>query len=75
MFEQFTVEEISLMQIFDTNSRDNVINGINAVSHTFDEDIMEIANQVITRLMEMSDEEYNALDIGNYDDGHERMEV
>jgi len=74
---QFTIEEINLMCIFDTSSRDALIAELTAAIPEFDEpELTEIAENVLTKLMAMSDDDFNALDLYPvYDDYDEEQEV
>jgi hypothetical protein len=79
MFEQFTVEEINLMCIFDTSSRDALIASLAAAIPGFDEpELVEIAEGAINRLSLMSSAGFAALelfpeynDYGDYDEQEE----
>jgi hypothetical protein len=76
MNEQFTVEEINLICVFDTSSRDAVIAGITTAIPEFDEsEIVEIAESVLNKLAQMTGADFSALkfypeygDYDNYDD-------
>ena len=74
---QFTIEEINLMCIFDTGSRDSLIAELTAAVPEFDEpELIEIAENVLTILKAMNDDDYNALDLYPvYDDYDEETEV
>jgi hypothetical protein len=63
MIELFTVEEINLMCIFDTSSRDNLINEFTAALIHFEDDITEIADSVIRKLKTISDSEYEIIEM------------
>ena len=57
--EKFTVEEINLMCVFDRSSRTELIEDIGRVlPHLEDKDMEELANQVINKLQNMTDEEF-----------------
>lgn len=75
MMEQFTVEEINLLCIFDTRSRDALIQDLTAAIHDFDDDeILEIAENALRKVTKMSGEDFAALDFcPMYDD--DEMEV
>jgi len=63
MIEQFTVEEINLMCVFNTSSRDNLITDINKAMEHFEEDIAEIAENVLHKIGSMNDLEYNEIEM------------
>jgi len=63
MIEQFTFEEINLMCIFDTSSRDNLINDLTAAIEHFEDDMTEIADSIIKKLSTMSDAEYAVIEM------------
>ena len=55
----FTVEEINLMCVFEANSRTELIEDIGRVlPHLDDRDMEELANRVIGKLQNMTDEEF-----------------
>ena len=55
----FTVEEINLMCVFDRRSRTELIEEIDSVLlHLDDKDMEELANRVISKLQNMTDEEF-----------------
>ena len=55
----FTVEEINLMCVFDTKVRTELIEDIGRVlPHLDDKDMEELANRVIGKLQNMTDEEF-----------------
>ena len=55
----FTVEEINLMCVFDAKGRTELIEDIGRVMpHLDDEDMKELANRVIGKLQNMTDEEF-----------------
>lgn len=57
--EKFTVEEINLMCVFDRSGRTELIEDIDQVlPHLEDKDMEELANQVINKLQNMTDEEF-----------------
>ena len=54
----FTVEEINLMCVFDAKGRTELIEDINrGLPHLDDKDMEELANRVIGKLQNMTDEE------------------
>ena len=58
----FTVEEENLICIYDTTSRAALMNGIRAATPDYEEDDMrEIAENVLRKLDGMSDEEFAAI--------------
>lgn len=55
----FTVEEINLMCVFEANGRTELIENIGRVlPHLDDRDMEELANRVIGKLQNMTDEEF-----------------
>lgn len=55
----FTVEEINLMCVFDAKGRTELIEDIGRVlPHLDDRDMEELANRVIGKLHNMTDEEF-----------------
>ena len=55
----FTVEEINLMCVFDAKGRTELIEDIGRVlPHLDDKDMEELANRVIGKLRNMTDEEF-----------------
>ena len=55
----FTVEEINLMCVFDAKGRTELIEDIGRVlPHLDDKDMEELANRVIGKLQNMTDEEF-----------------
>ena len=59
MMSNFTVEEINLMCVFEANGRTELIEDIGRVlPHLDDRDIEELANRVIGKLQNMTDEEF-----------------
>ena len=56
---KFTVEEINLMCVFNTSSRKELIEDIGRVlSHLKESKMEELAGNVLTKLQEMTDEEF-----------------
>ena len=73
MNEQFTLEEVNLMCIYNTSNRDTLITALNDGSQDYDEpDMAEIAKSALAKLMAMSDLEFAAIDLfpeyGDYDE-------
>lgn len=63
MKHKFTVEEINLISIFESKSREKVMQDINnAMKHLDDEDMIELSLRVVEKLKGMSDEEFAELD-------------
>ena len=59
MMEKFTVEEINLMCVFDRSGRTELIEDIGQVlPHLEDKDMEELANRVIGKLQNMTDEKF-----------------
>ena len=57
--EKFTVEEINLMCVFEAKWRIELIEDIDRVlPHLDDKDMDELANRVIGKLQNMTDEEF-----------------
>lgn len=55
----FTVEEINLMCVFDAKGRTELIEDIGRVlPHLDDKDMEELANRVMGKLQNMTDEEF-----------------
>ena len=80
MPEQFTVEEVNLMCIFDISSRDALIGGLTAAIPDFGEsaqdglaELIEIAENVLSKLAAMSDADFSVL--GLYPEYNEESEV
>jgi hypothetical protein len=76
MNEQFTVEEINLMCIFDTSSRIALMMALTAAIPGFDEpELIEIAEDILNRLSLLSDKDFAALELcpafGDYDEQEE----
>ena len=74
MFEQFNIEEVNLMCVFDTSSRDALIAELAAALPSFDEPgLAEIAENVLRKLQAMSNADYAALELypeyDDYDEG------
>lgn len=70
MNELFTVEEVNLMCIFDTSSRERLISEISAAIGDFDAgdpqsdaEIREIAENALAKLGDMSGAEFAALEL------------
>ncbi len=60
----FTVEEINLMCVFDRSGRTELIEDIGRVlPHLDDKDMEELANWVIGKLQNMTDEEFAEVDL------------
>jgi hypothetical protein len=63
MNELFTVEEINLMCIYDTSSREKLMAELVGAIKVLDDDILDMAVSVIYRLDEMSDADFAALEL------------
>lgn len=62
MNNKFTVEEVNLICIFESRSRTKVISGIKeAIKHLDDEAMIELSLQVMKKLNDMSDEQFEEL--------------
>ena len=60
----FTVEEINLMCVFDRRGRTELIEDIGRVlPHLDDKDMEELANRVIGKPQNMTDEEFSSIDL------------
>jgi len=73
MDEQFTIEEINMMCIFDISSRDALISELEAaITHLGEPELTGIAEAVINKLSKMGDAEFTALafnpEYGDYND-------
>jgi hypothetical protein len=83
MIDQFTVEEINLMGVFDAaKDRAELIAEIAAARDFDDPDMIEIGVSVLAKLFRMSDAEFDALELypeyGDFDedeDYYEQTEV
>ena len=63
MSEKFTVEEVNLIHIFDTSSRCTLVSELtDALAFFEDEELIEIAGNVLDKLEDMSDLEFAAFD-------------
>lgn len=76
MREIFTVEEVNLMCIFDTGSRDTLIAELSAAVPEFDEsELIEITKTVLGKLRAMSGEDFAALGLyPEYEDYYDEEE-
>ena len=64
MFEQFTVEEINLMCIFDTSGRSRLISELTEATQGFDNpELAEIATNVLKKLNDISDLEFATIEL------------
>jgi hypothetical protein len=73
MTGQFTIEEINLMCIFDTSSKETLIAELlEAISGFEEPELAEIAQSVLYRLARMSDADFAALELypeyGDYEE-------
>jgi hypothetical protein len=74
MIEKFTVEEMNLMGVFDAAAdRAELITELMEAARDFDDpELIEIGESVLSKLFEMSDAEFDALELypeyGNYDE-------
>ena len=77
MNDLFTVEEVNLICIFDTSSRNALIESLTVAIQDFDEpELTEIAEGVRSRLSIMSDADFAALELyPEYEDYAEEQEV
>lgn len=64
MDTQFTVEESNLICVFAGESRAEVIEDINrALPYLEDEDMIELSHRVLDKLQNMTDEEFEQLEL------------
>ena len=63
MIEILTVEEIDFMCVFDISSRENLIGSITNVMEFIEDDMTEIADNVLKKLSSMDDAEFNSLEL------------
>lgn len=75
MPDVFTDEEVNLMCIFDTSSRDNLISELNCAIGGFEDEMLEIAVSVLRRLSEMNDADFAALELYPDYDNYDESEV
>ena len=58
----FTVEEMNLMCIYDTGSRDALLSGVrDSLPDVYDPELREIMENVIARLEKLTDEEFSQI--------------
>jgi len=62
MTEQFTVEEVNLMCIFNTKNKGYLINEIMNAYQYFNDEMLEIAERTVRKLNNMSDIEFNSME-------------
>lgn len=71
MMEQFTVDEINLMCIYDTGTREGLARELRQMRRYIESDqpeLLSMTDSVLEKLARMSDKEYAALDlIPNFD--------
>ena len=64
---RLNVEEMNLLFLFDTSSREAAIQDIlSRLSFVDDEELEEICEQTVLKLEQMTDEEFSALDFSMY---------
>ena len=64
---RLNVEEMNLLFLFDTTSREAAIQDIlSRLSFVDDEELEEICKQTVLKLEQMTDEEFSALDFSVY---------
>ena len=74
--EKFSLEELGLICIFDTSSRDKLMEELREfLPDAEDEDMAALTKQVLDKLEAMTDEEYGAIEFGPEYDYDEEMEV
>ena len=59
----FTVEETNLLSIYDTGSKQELIENVIEALPFMDEDIREIAKRALLKIDDLSDTEYAELDL------------
>jgi hypothetical protein len=76
MTEQFTIEEINLICIFNTNSRNELISElIEALDDFEDDEIFEIALNALNKVSKISDADFAALEFYPIYDDDDETEV
>jgi hypothetical protein len=79
MFEnksRFTVEEVNLMCIFDTSNRAALMTELAAATRDFsDEELLDIAENALTKLGKMSDADFAALTLYPEYNDYDEQEV
>ena len=75
MWERFTVEEINLMCIFGTTGKDRLIAEIINAAEAFDDEMVDIAESLIKKLHNMSDADFDALELYPEYEEHDESEV
>nr|WP_312577763.1 transposon-transfer assisting family protein [Sedimentibacter sp.] len=72
----FTMDEINLICIYDTNDRGRMLTGIReSLPYFLEPELKELAQDVIRRLEAMTDREFAALDLAPEYDDEEETEV
>ena len=66
----FSLEEMNLMCIYDTENRELLIRDIeNALAYVYDVELVEIMERVLNKLENLTNGEFSALDLyGDYGD-------
>jgi hypothetical protein len=76
MTEQFTIEEINLMCIFNTSSRSELISElIEAIDDFEDDEIFEIAQNALNKTSKLSNADFAALEFYPIFDDDDETEV
>ena len=76
MFELFTIEEVNLMCVFDTSSRDALIAELRLCIPTIDEpEMTEIAESSLAKLNKMTGAEFAALELYPVYEDYDEQEV
>jgi len=76
MFDNFTVEEVNMMCIFDTSDKNALIAELTAAMPEFIEPgLDEIAENVLVKLKKMTDEEFDAIELYPEYNDYEESEV
>ena len=61
MTDKFNVEEINLLSIYRADTRKETIQNMNAALPDMDEDMKELTQEVLTKLQELTEEEFTSL--------------
>jgi len=69
MNNNFTIEEINLISIYNTGARREIIGEITAALPYMDGDMRELAGRTLDKLNAMTDDEYSQLPIDPAEDG------
>ena len=61
MTDRFNVEETNLLSIYRADTRKETIQNMNAALPDMDEDMKELTQEVLTKLQELTEEEFTSL--------------